>query len=204
MKRLAFLMTLTGLWISSTFAYIIGIGLAFGIAMTPSWSSTYNISSGALVLEGYSAVGGLGKFCGVVPALGATSNNVPGTYPAALGGQVLGRYGKMVQRYFWVCVVVLVYLVCAIACRDHLFVNFQDVLALTGYWVAKFVAIVLEGQLIFRQSRGFDWSDWENKDHLRIGAAALIAFFVGWVGAIVGMYQDWYVGPVEAGGRHWG
>lgn len=99
-------------------------------------------------------------------------------------------------HYLWVCVVVLVYLICAIACRDHIFVIFQNVLALMGYWVAKFVAIVLEGQLIFRQSRGFDWSDWENKDYLRIDAAALIASFVVWVSAIVGMYQVWYVGPV--------
>ncbi|KAL9064386.1 MAG: hypothetical protein Q9161_008898 [Pseudevernia consocians] len=189
-------MTLTGLWTSVTFVYIIGIGLASGVALTPSWSTAYETSSGALILEGYSAVGGFGKFCGVVVALGVIANNVPSTYAAALGCQVLGRYGKMVPRYLWVCVIVLVYFICAIVGRDHLFVIFQNFLALMGYWVVVFVSIVLEEHLIFRQNRGFNWSAWEDKKRLPVGAAALTAFLVGWVGAIVGMYQVWYVGPV--------
>ena len=192
----SFFQTLTGLWTSTTFAYIIGIGLASGTATTPSWSATYDISSGALILEGYSAVGGFGKFCGVVVALGVIANNVPGTYAASLGCQVLGRYGKMVPRYIWVCVVVLIYFVCAMAGRDHLFVIFQNFLALMGYWIVIFVSIVLEEHLIFRQNRGFDWSAWENKKYLPVGAAALTAFLIGCVGAIIGMSQVWYIVPV--------
>ena len=164
--------------------------------MTPTWSAAYNISSGALILEGYSAVGGFGKFCGVVVALGVISNNVPGTYAAALDCQVLGRYGKMVPRYLWVSAVALVYFVCAIAGRDHLFVIFQNFLALMGYWIVIFVSIVLEEHLIFRRNRGFDWSAWEDKKSLPVGAAALTAFLIGWAGAIIGMSQAWYTGPV--------
>lgn len=138
--------------------------------MTPSWSTAYYISSGALILESYSAVGGFGKFCGVVVALCVISNNVPGTYAAALDYQVLGRYGKMVPRYLWVCAIVLVYFVCAIAGRDYLFGIFQNFLALMGYWVVIFVSIVLEEHLIFRPNGVFNWSAWENKEHLPIGA----------------------------------
>ena len=42
----------------------------------------------------------------------------------------------------------------------------------------------------------FDWSKWEDQKRLPVGIAALTAFLVGWVGAVVGMYQVWYVGPV--------
>ena len=189
-------MTLTGLWSSFTFVYIIGIGLGSGVATTASWSTAYNISSGALILESYSTVGAFGKVCGVVVALGVIANNVPGTYSAALGCQVLGRYGKMVPRYLWVCAVSLVYFVCAIAGRDHLFIIFQNFLALMGYWVVIFISIVLEEHMIFRRTRGFDWSAWENKKYLPVGAAALTAFLIGWAGAIIGMSQVWYVGPV--------
>ena len=189
-------MTLTGLWASYILVLTIGIGLASGIAVTPSWSTAYDISAGALILEGYSPIGGFGKFCGVVVALGVLGNNVPGTYSAALGCQVLGRYGKMIPRYVWVCVVALVYFVCAIAGRNNLFDIFQNFLALMGYWIVIFVAIVLEEHVIFRQNRGFDWSAWENKTDLPVGAAALTAFFIGWAGAIIGMCQVWYVGPV--------
>lgn len=147
-------------------------------------------------MEGYSALGGFGKFCDVIVALGVIANNVPGTYAAALGCQVLDRYGQMVPRYIWVCVVVLIYFVCAIAGRGHLFVIFQNFLALMGYWIVIFVSIVLEEPLIFRPNRGFDWSAWENEKYLPSGAAALAAFLIGWVGAIIGMSQVWYVGPV--------
>lgn len=195
-------MTLTGLWTSFTFVYVIGIGLASGIAVTPSWSTAYDISSGALILESYSPVGGFGKFCGVVVALGVISNNVPGTYAAALGCQVLGRYGKMVPRYLWVCAIVLVYFVCAIAGRDYLFVIFQNFLALMGYWVVIFVSIVLEEHLIFRPKGVFDSSAWENKEHFPVGAAALAAFLIGWVRAIIGISGLVYRSCREVGWRY--
>ena len=108
----------------------------------------------------------------------------------------MGRYGKMVPRYIWVCVVSLVYFVCAIAGRNNLLEIFQNFLALMGYWLVMFVVIVLEEHLIFRRNRGFDWSAWENKKYLPVGVAALTAFLIGWAGAIIGMYQIWYIGPV--------
>ncbi len=114
-RRLTFAMTFIGLWLSFCLVNLIGVGLASGIATTSSWQSAYNTSSGALLLAGYGELGGFGKFCGVVIALGVIANNIPGTYAAALGCQVLGRYGKAVPRYLWVCVIVIIYLVCAVA-----------------------------------------------------------------------------------------
>lgn len=195
-KKLVFLMTLTGLWTSFIFVNIIGVGLGAGVATNTAWNDAYGISSGALILEGYSPVGGFGKFCGVIVALGVISNNIPGTYAAALGAQVLGRYGKMVPRYLWVCVIVLIYFVCAIAGRDHLFQIFQNFLALMGYWIVIWATIMLCEHLIFRRTKGFDWTKWEDQKYLPIGFAALASFLIGWAGAIIGMSQAWYVGPV--------
>lgn len=195
-KRLTFLMTLIGLTLSFVFVTLLGVGLASGVATTPEWSDAYDVSSGALILAGFGGLGGFGKFCGVVVALGVISNNVPGTYAAALGCQVLGRYGKAVPRYLWVCVIVTIYFVCAIAGRDHLFAIFQNFLALMGYWLVIFVSIVVEEHLIFRRNVGFDWTKWEDQKHLPVGFAALAAFLIGWAGAIIGMDQVWFVGPV--------
>ncbi|KAI4148666.1 MAG: hypothetical protein LQ341_001509 [Variospora aurantia] len=206
-RPLVFLMTFTGLSLAFILVNLIGIGLASGVATNPAWEAANDVSSGALILAGFDGLlprGGFGKFCGVIVALGVISNNIPGTYAAALGCQVLGRYGKMVPRYLWVCVVVLVYFICAAAGRDHLYAIFQNFLALMGYWVMIFVAIAVEEHLLFRRRRsprlprGFDWTAWEDQKRLPLGIAALIAFFVGWVGAIVGMHQTWYVGPVAA------
>lgn len=198
-KWKVFWLTFTGLTLSFSFVNMLGIGLATGIATTPAWSDAYNISSGALIVSGYGPLAGFGKFCSVIVALGVIANSVPGTYSAALGCQVLGRYGKAVPRYMWVCVLVVIELTCALAGRDNLFVIFQNFLALMGYWVEIFVCIVLEEHFLFRRHffrLGFDWTGWENKKVLPVGIAALIAFLLGWMGAILGMYQVWYVGPI--------
>ncbi|KAI4129766.1 MAG: hypothetical protein LQ338_002076 [Usnochroma carphineum] len=193
-----YLMTFSGLTLSFCFVNLIGIGLASGVATNSAWSAANDVSSGALIVAGFDGLRGFGKFCGVIVALGVISNNIPGTYASALGCQVLGRYGKMVPRYFWVCVIVIVYFVCAAAGRDHLYAIFQNFLALMGYWVTIFVSIVLEEHVIFRLKLGFDWTAWEDRKRLPVGFAALFAFLAGWAGAIVGMAQTWYVGPVAA------
>lgn len=191
-------MTLTGLFLSFAFVNCLGVGLATGVAANQDWSDAYAVSSGALIVAGYSGLHGFGRFCGVIVALGVIANNVPGTYSAALGFQMLGRYPKLVPRYVWTCVVVAVYLVCALAGRDHLFVVFQNFLALMGYWVTIFVVIVVEEHVLFKWDEGFDWSAWEDRSRLPVGVAALIAFLVGWAGAVVGMDQVYFVGPIAA------
>ena len=65
-----------------------------------------------------------------------------------------------------------------------------------GYWLVIFVTIMLIEHVYFRRNKGFDWTKWENKKYLPVGGAALISFLVGWAGAIIGMYQIWYAGPI--------
>lgn len=192
----SFSLTMLGLTLSFMFVNLIGIGLGSGTFANPAWLEADGISSGALILAGYDGLGEFGKFCGVIVALGLINNNVPGTYASALGFQVLGRYGKMVPRYLWVCVIVLIYFVCAVAGRNNLFDILSNFVALMGYWTMIMVAIVLEEHLIFRRGKLFDWTAWEDKKALPLGIAAMVAFLLGWVGAIIGMYQHWYIGPV--------
>ena len=152
-----FLMTLLGSTLSFSFVTLLGVGLASGITTTPAWSTAYDTSSGALILAGYEGLGGFGMFCGVIVALFVIANNIRGTYSAALGCQVLGRYGKVIPRYVWVCVIVAIYFICAIAGRNSLFDIFENFLALMGYWVMIFVSIVLEEHLIFRRGVRQEW-----------------------------------------------
>jgi purine-cytosine permease-like protein len=197
-----FLMTFSGIFLAYCVVNMLGVGLATGIANTPSWAAAIDVSSGALILAGYDGLGGFGKFCGVILAMGVIANNIPGTYSAALGFQMLGRYPFRVPRWLWTCIVVLIYFVCAIAGRDHLFSIFENFLALMGYWITTFISIVLEEHLWFRRKSGFDWSAWNDPSRLPLGYAALTAFLIGWAGCIIGMYQIWYEGPIAkiAGG----
>ena len=67
-----------------------------------------------------------------------------------------------------------------------------------GYWLAIWIAITIEEQLIFRWRRGYDWTVWNQREKLPVGLAALVAFLVGWAGAILCMAQVWYIGPIAA------
>lgn len=197
-KKLTFLMTWLGLASSFIFVNVIGVGLGCGVAITPTWQTAYATSSGALLLAGYGDLGGFGRFCTVILALSAIQNNIPGTYAAAIDMQILGRYFKAIPRWLWVVILVIVEFVCSVAGRNHLFDIFENFLALMGYWITIFITIMLEEHILFRKLRGvpFDWTAWEDKKRLPLGIAALTAFLIGWAGAIIGMYQAWYAGPV--------
>lgn len=193
-----FLMTLTGVWLSFAFVFILGIGLATGITVQPQWADAYDVSIGALIVTALNPIDGFGRFCSVIVALGVISNSIPGTYSAGLGCQVLGRYGAAVPRWSWSCILIIIQLVLALAGREHLLVIMQNFLALMGYWIELMVAIVLVEHLFFRGAAGFDWTRWDDRMYLPLGIAALISFLLGWVGSVLGMYQIWYTGPLAA------
>ncbi|OAQ93851.1 nucleoside transporter [Purpureocillium lilacinum] len=196
-RRKIFLLTLVGLWTAFCLVYLIAIGLGTGVANLPAWSDANAISSGALIVAGYEPLRGFGRVCSVIVALGVIANSIPSTYSAALGCQTLGRYGKAVPRWVWSTLLILVEFVLAVAGREHLFLIFQNFLALMGYWVMIMIVIVFEEHMLFRRGKfAFDWSRWEDRSYLPVGWAAFAAFLIGWAGAILGMSQAWYVGPL--------
>lgn len=192
-----FSLTMAGLWTAFSFVYLVAVGLATGALHQPAWAEANEISTGALIVAGFAPLQGFGKVCAVIIALGVVANSVPGTYSSSLGCQTMGRYGKAVPRWVWSSVLVLIQLVLGLAGRQSLFDIYSNFVALMGYWIEFMVCICLEEQLIFHRNRGWDWAQWENKKYLPQGWAALASFIVGWVGAVIGMSQAWYVGPVS-------
>lgn len=192
-----FSLCLLGLSVSFTYTLVLGIGLATGVATNMAYASAFKAGGqGALLVEGFSSLHGFGKFCAVVVALGLVANIIPPTYSSGVDFQILGRYAAKVPRFIWNTFGVVVYTVCALAGRDSLGAIFTNFLALMGYWVAIWIAITLEEHYIFRRHRGYIWTVWDDRSKLPIGAGALVAFLVGWVGAILCMAQYWYTGPI--------
>lgn len=194
-----FVMTMLGLVSSFTFALLVGVGLGSGVASIPSWGDAYGLSQGALIVAGYQPLGNFGGFCAVIVALGLIANMIVPTYSSSVDFQVFGGWFNVVPRVVWNTVGVIIYTVCAIAGRESLAAIFTNFLALMGYWVAIWVAIFLEEHLIFRRwvpGIGWDWACWNDREKLPLGAAALVAFLIGWVGSILCMAQVWYIGPI--------
>ncbi|KAH7092634.1 permease for cytosine/purines, uracil, thiamine, allantoin-domain-containing protein [Paraphoma chrysanthemicola] len=191
-----FAMTLIGLMCSFTFAFVLGIGLACGTLLNTDWEAAYGVSQGALIVEAYKPLGSFGSFCGVVVALGLIANLIVPTYSSGIDAQILGRWAEVVPRVIWNTVGVIIYTVCALAGRAHLAEIFTNFLALMGYWVSVWIAIILEEHFIFRRKTGFNWEVWNQKKKLPLGIAAFVAFVIGWIGAILCMAQVWYLGPI--------
>ncbi|KAJ9645561.1 Vitamin B6 transporter [Knufia peltigerae] len=203
-RPLIFIMTLLGLTLSFTFAFVLGAGVASGIyksdAYMNAWTNSQGGSgSGALLVEAYSPLGTFGKFCAVIAALGGIANMIPPTYSSGVDFQMLNRYFDRVPRVIWNTLGAVIYTVCALAGRNNLGVIFTNFLALMGYWVAIWVAILLEEFLIFRKAKSsnYDWHVWNHRGKLPVGVAALVAFLIGWAGAILCMAQVWYTGPIS-------
>ena len=197
-KWITFMTTWSGTWTALIFCNLLGVGIATGVTETPTWSEAYKQSSGALLLQCYDGLGGFGSFCVIILALGSVTNNAPCTYSAALSIQVLGCYAKAVPRWVWCLFITLVELACSVAGRNHLFNIFENFLPIMSYWICPWITIAVEEHLIFHKLRRvpFDWSAWEDPRRLPVGASALFAWLVGWAGAILGMSQVWYKGPV--------
>ena len=191
-----FIIVLSALSLTFTFALTIGIGLASAIPHNETYAAAYKIGQGNLLAEGFSSLDGFGKFLGVVCALGLIPNAVAPTYSSGIDFQILGRAAQRVPRFVWNTVAVIIYTICALAGRNTLEEIFTNFLALMGYWLAIWIAIILEEHLIFRRSSGYDWTVWNEQKQLPIGLAALLAFLVGWAGAILCMAQVWYIGPI--------
>ncbi|KAF2468744.1 putative vitamin B6 transporter [Lindgomyces ingoldianus] len=212
-KRYIAASTYIGNVLAFSFAYVLGAGLASGISTNPIWSTAYKNSQGALILAGFSGLGSFGSFCGVVLALGIIADNIAATYSAGLAFQMLDHRIGRVPRWILTAGFVGLYTACALGGRKHLFDIFQNFLALMGYWTGFFFCIVAEEHTLFRGVRnmkararnarseegyddGFDWNSWDDWKSLPVGVAALIAFLIGWAGAVVCMNQEWYVGPI--------
>ena len=194
---------MAGLSLSFTFAFLLGIGLASSVPTNPRWSAAYNTSQGALIVAGFEPLGAFGSVLSVVTALGLIANLIPPTYSAGVDFQTLGRgFFLRVPRAAWNTAGVVIYTVCAAAGRHHLAEIFTNFLALMGYWVSIWIAVTFEENFIFRRARreegdgGFVWTAWSQQEKLPVGLAALAAFCVGWVGAVLSMAQVWYVGPI--------
>jgi purine-cytosine permease-like protein len=58
------------------------------------------------------------------------------------------------------------------------------------------ICIIAEEQILFKPKLTVDWEAWNDRSKMPIGLAALAAFLIGWVGAILGMDQIYNVGPL--------
>ncbi|KAI9566325.1 cytosine-purine permease [Boletus coccyginus] len=195
-----FMLTFWGLLLPIIFTVTLGATLM--TISDPAYVAALGSSgnAGALIAQVLSPWGGGGKFLLVMLSLSTVSNNIPNTYSAALSIQALGRPFAMVPRFLWVFLVFVTYTVAGVAGREHFSAILGNFMSIMSYWTAFFIIIVAEEHFLFRreggQLGGYNLADWDDPSKLPIGMAGLSACCFGIAGAVVGMSQIWYTGPI--------
>ena len=88
---------------------------------------------------------------------------------------------------------------CAIAIPGYgQFVNvLENFMLLIAYWLAIYEGISLPEHFIYKRGfAGYHPEDYMSKDKLPPGFAAILAFGFGIMGAVLGMAQVWFIGPI--------
>ncbi|KAJ7758164.1 purine-cytosine permease [Mycena maculata] len=199
-----FILTFFGLFIPICFVEIVGALLM--TITNPAYTDAFtNGGTGGLLGQVLSPWKGGGKFILFLLAFSVIANNVPNTYSAALSIQALGRPFAKIPRFFWTLVIFIAYTVAGVAGREHFATILSNFLSILSYWTAFFIVIVAEEHFIFRRPGGrlggYNLDDWDTPSCLPLGIAGVLAGCFGVAGAVVGMAEVWYIGPlgVKAG-----
>jgi len=196
-KWKTFSLTWIGIVVPMVFFQSVGLAIGGGLSVTPEWSDVYyDQGYGALIGTALGPLHGFGTFLMVVFFLGLIGNNIPNTYSSGLSIQALTTWFAVIPRVFWTLVSVLIYAICGIVGRDSLMTIISNFLSVIGYWTSALFVIVIEEDLIFRRKTGYNVDAYATKSLLPWGGAAVLSFFLGIVGAVLGMNQTWYVGVV--------
>jgi purine-cytosine permease-like protein len=99
---------------------------------------------------------------------------------------VLGIWAIRIPRFIWTLVGVIVYVIAAVAGRDHFATILDSFLLCMGYWFTPFFVVIFSEHLIFRRQK-YNLEDWANRKRLPVGIAAFFAFASGVVLAVMGM-----------------
>ncbi|KAI0734371.1 permease for cytosine/purines, uracil, thiamine, allantoin-domain-containing protein [Fomitopsis betulina] len=194
-----FLLTFFGLWIPICFVEILGATLM--TISDPAFADVIAAGdTGGLLAQVLSPWKGGGKFILVVLAFSIVGNNIPNTYSAGISVQALGRPFAMVPRFVWVFLAFVTYTVAGVAGREHFSEILSNFLSILSYWTAFFIVIVAEEHFIFRRKGGplggYNLDDYDTPSKLPIGVAGILAGCFGVAGAVVGMSEVWYIGPL--------
>ncbi|CCE72444.1 Piso0_000012 [Millerozyma farinosa CBS 7064] len=214
-----FCLTYLGISIPTTFVAVVSI-ICGNIAYSyKPWKDAYDLNGvGGLLNEACRPWGNFGKFLVVLFYLSLVCNNIMNTYSCGLEFQLLHSWFINIPRWMWVTLTTVIYLVISLAGREHLSTIIANFLPMLGYWISMYITLLIEETVIFRWSKSmrrlhykefgsdneilddntylYNWEEWNNSSSITFGIAAVCSFVVGIAGAVVGMNQVYWRGPL--------
>jgi NCS1 nucleoside transporter family len=210
---LVFWITFGGIAIPSAFVLVVSILCGCIAFLYAPWNAAYQqYGIGGLLDAAFAPWGRFGKFVVVLLYLLLICNNIMNTYLCAFEFQLIDARLARCPRWLWATLVMVIYLVILLAGKLHLLTIIGNFLPMLAYWISIYITLLLEENLVFRRwpatrrlhGREFggddvglyNWSCWNDPLRVTMGLAAVGAFAVGAVGAVLGMNQVYWRGPV--------
>lgn len=194
-----FVYVFIGLLFPLCFTEMLGLAVATATVNDPAFAEAYaNDAVGGLLHQVLvPPLGGFGKFCLVILALSIVGNNCPNIYSLTFSLQILTRYAQKVPRFLWTLVGTIVYCAIAIPGYSHFESILENFMLIIGYWLAIYEGISLPEHFFFKRGfAGYTPEFYDQPKRLPPSFAALCAFAFGIVGAVLGLAQVWYLGPI--------
>ncbi|KAI0149918.1 purine-cytosine permease [Hypoxylon sp. NC0597] len=199
-RKSIFIWTFAGLFVSLCFTELLGAAVATAMATNEAYLTAYEEAHiGGLLAEVLvPRLGRFGEFCVVLLGLSIIGNNCPNAYSVSLSLQVLSEKTQRVPRFVWTLISTAVYIAIAIPGYDNFENALESFMLIIGYWLAIYEGVSLTEHFVFRRASfaRYHPEDYCEPKRLPPGIAAIAAFCMGIVGAVLGMAQQWFTGPI--------
>jgi NCS1 nucleoside transporter family len=199
-KTKVFLLTTCGIAIPTCIGMILGCCVGSTMGINSQWADIYDDQGVGFLLQHILYPRGFAKFLLVLLVMSGIGMNCIAIYSGALSIQQFAKPLSLIPRFFWTLIVFVAILLIGIAGRNHLLEVLQNFLSLLGYWNTSFFIILFIEHYIFRDGwngfQNYDLEAWNTASKMPIGIAGLAAFAAGIAGAVVGMDETWWVGPI--------
>ncbi|KAK7903012.1 Purine-cytosine permease fcy21 [Exophiala xenobiotica] len=144
----------------------------------------------------HDSLGRFGQFCIVVLFLSLVACNVACVYSASLSAQAICSKFRLIPRFFWALLANVVGLVVSIVAFYKFDEVLNDILAIISYFITLYVGIFLSEHFIYRRKLGYKIETYQDAKSMPFSYAGLFAFCCGVTGAVIGMYEAWWTGPL--------
>jgi NCS1 nucleoside transporter family len=199
-KTKVFLLTTCGIAIPTCIGMLLGCCVGSTMSVNTAWADIYDDQGVGFLLQDILYPRGFAKFLLVILVMSGIGMNCIAIYSGALSIQQFAQPLSLIPRFIWTLIVFVAILLIGIAGRNHLLTVLENFLSLLGYWNTAFFVILFTEHYWFRNGwygfQNYDLESWNTASKMPIGIAGFLAFAAGIGGAVVGMDETWYVGPI--------
>ncbi|KAJ9192177.1 hypothetical protein DTO164E3_8513 [Paecilomyces variotii] len=188
-----------GCLFTTMFLQLVGVSAAACLNSNPVYKKMYDeFGAGglfyAILVE--DSLGRFGQFCIVLLALTLTTCNIACVYSSSLSAQAVCSRFRLLPRFYWVLLANAVALGVSIPCYYRFTEVLDDFMSLLSYFISLYIGIVLSEHFLYRRQRGYVPDTYMAPEKLPVSYAALFAFCCGVAGAVIGMSEAWWTGPL--------